>query len=891
MRKSDAVILPANVRPVKYHLTLEPNLEDSTFRGEDTVDIEVLEPTVDITLNCVEIDIQSCRLTLGDGAAMSPNDTVFDESQETATFKFDATIPAGPAQLDIWFTGELNDKLRGFYRSHYTDAGGQERYLATTQFEPTDARRAFPCWDEPALKATFEVTLVVPSDLVAVSNMPVVSETEARSGIKAVRFAETPVMSTYLLAFVVGDLASVEQRADSGTLIRVWATSGKEEQGRYALETSAKLLAYFNDYFGIPFPLPKLDHLAIPDFAAGAMENWGAITYREVALLIDSQDSSAASRQRVSEIISHEMAHMWFGDLVTMAWWNDLWLNESFASWMGDRAVDHLHPEWEMWTQFLTADTNRALSLDGLRSSHPIEQEVNNPAQIGELFDAISYSKGASIIRMLEHFLGEEAFRQGLHQYLTRHQHGNARTRDLWAALGEASGQPVEEMMDTWVKQTGYPVLDVQVSRQEDGIDVTPSQARFVYESILGQREADGALWRVPVSVRTASDAQPVSLLMEERQATARVRPASYGSPDEWIKVNPLQTGFYRVKYPPEELAKLTAPIRNLVLPAADRLGIQNDAYALARAGHIPATDFLTIAEAYTNESDASVCADLAANLSGLDTLLWDEPYYAGFQVFARGIFQPIGTRIAWDARPGEGHLDALLRSTVLSQLGAYEDEDTLKEARSRFTGYVEDRASVDPDIRGVVLALTAKRGDRSTYDTMWDLQTRASLEEEKLRLLVALCRFQQPELLEEMLERSLSEEEVRVHDTIAVVASVAGNRRGRDLAWEFLKANWGEFDRRYGEGGFALMRLVSITSGFTTPERHDEVERFFRDHPAPAAERSIRQSLERIRLNIAWLERNRDDLAKWFVGSGAGGPQVAGSSPSRGGHYFLVIT
>ena len=446
MSKSSRVTLPTNVRPTRYRLILEPDLESFTFRGEEAVDIEVVEASSEITLNSSDIDILSSKLTVEGGSVLTPRDVVLDDSKETATFVFDSEIPTGPATLEITFTGELNDKLRGFYRSHYTDIDGQERYLATTQFEATDARRAFPCWDEPAVKSAFDVTLVVPGDLVAVSNMPVVSEevnpSGSRPSSKVVRFAETPVMSTYLLAFVVGDIESIEQRTDAGTLMRVWTTRGKQEQGRFALETAVNLLDYFDDYFGIRYPLPKLDHIAIPDFAAGAMENWGAITYRETALLVDPDHSSAGTRQRVAAIVSHEMAHMWFGDLVTMAWWNDLWLNESFASWMGDKAVDHLFPEWEMWTQFVMADTNSGLSLDGLKNSHPIEQEVNNPSEIGQLFDAISYSKGASILRMLEHFLGSEPFRQGLHLYLSSHEYGNAQTEDLWSALGEISGQP-----------------------------------------------------------------------------------------------------------------------------------------------------------------------------------------------------------------------------------------------------------------------------------------------------------------------------------------------------------------------------------------------------------------------------------------------------------------
>ena len=558
------------------------------------------------------------------------------------------------------------------------------------------------------------------------------------------------------------------------------------------------------------------------------------------------------------------MAHMWFGDLVTMAWWNDLWLNESFASWMGDMAVDSVFPEWEMWTQFLAHDTSRGLSLDGLKNSHPIEQTVDNPAEISQLFDDISYSKGASTLRMLEHFLGAETFRRGLHDYLSLHEHGNARTEDLWSALAEASGQPVTDIMDTWVKQTGYPALDVQIEREQDGIDVTLSQSRFIYENVLGRQGADDTVWQVPVGVRTASDADPVSTFMVDRQATVRVQPAPYGSMDEWIKVNPGQTGFYRVNYSEEELAKLRAPISNLVLPASDRLGIQSDAYALARAGSIPAPWFLSTAEAYKNETDASVCADLAANLAGLDTVLWHEPYYDKFQRMARDIFQPIAERVGWDAGPREGHLDALLRSTVLAQLGDYGDAATMDEADSRFLRYVDDPDGLHPDIRGVVFAMAAKRGDRSRYDAMWDLHKRATLEEEKVRFLRALCSFEARELLEETLQRALSDD-IRAHDTIAVVVSVAGNQHGRDLAWQFLKDNWPEFDRRYGEGGFALMRLVSIPSGFTTEEKHDEVEGFFKDHPAPAAKRSILQSLERIRLNIAFLERNRSDLAAWF--------------------------
>ena len=858
--------LPAGVRPTRYALNLEPNLDTFKFDGYVSIDVEVSEPTSEIVLNSAELDIHYGRITLESGSSYRATGISFDEERETATISFDSPIPAGTAQLGIDFTGELNDKLRGFYRSSYTDVDGNQRWMATTQFESTDARRAFPCWDEPAVKATFDVTLIVPEELEVISNTEPVVTTVGASGKKSVRFAETPIMSTYLLAFIVGDLACVEDRTEDGVLMRVWATRGNEDKGRFALETSMDLLDYFHQYFGVPYPLTKLDHIAIPDFAAGAMENWGAITYREVALLVDPENSSAGTREIVAAIVSHEMAHQWFGNLVTMEWWDDLWLNESFASWMGDKAVDYLHPEWDMWTQFLTHDTGSALNLDGLRNSHPIEQEVGNPAEIGQLFDAISYSKGGSILRMLEHYLGADAFQQGLQIYIKRHEYANARTRDLWNALGEASGQPVADIMDTWTSQTGYPVLDATVGRTGDTIEVGLSQSRFLYDDVLGESDSDDTLWKVPVTARTASNAEPVRELMDGAEAPLSLSPAAFGQSDEWIKVNPGQSGFYRVKYTDDEIERLKAPIRSLSLPAQDRLGLQSDAYALAKAGHIPASTYLNLAEAFTNENDPSVASDLAASLNALDNLLSDEEFHTAYQAFGRNIFKPIGERAGWDGRPDEGHRDVLLRSTALGQLGRFADADTLAEASRRFDRYREDSATVPADLRSVTFSMAAKQGDRELYDAMWELEQGTTLQEEKMRFLGALCSFNDEVILQETLDRSLDDDYVRSQDTIRVMVSVASNRQGRELAWQFMKDNWAEFDRRYGEGGFAIMRLVSISSLFTTEGKRQEVEEFFASNPVPSAERTIRQGLERMAINIAWLDQNREDLARWLV-------------------------
>ena len=860
MPSADAVVLPVNVKPNKYTMTLQPDLGSFTFKGEQTIDIEILEPTARIALNAAELEISEVSL-VRNGKSTAAHSVALDADTETATLDFGQTLSPGEAQLAMQFTGVLNDRLVGFYRSEYQDTEGETRYLATTQFEATDARRAFPCWDEPAQKAVFDVTLVFDEGFQAVSNTPIVEESSPAPGLKSVRFGETPIMSTYLLAFVVGDIVSVEEDAADGTTVGVWTTRGKENQVAFALDTSVKLLGYFNEYFGIPYPLPKLDHIAIPDFAAGAMENWGCVTYRETALLVDPDNSSAGTRQRVAEVVAHEMAHMWFGDLVTMEWWDDLWLNESFASWMGTKAVDWLFPEWEMWTQFVNMDTNRALSLDGLKNSHPIEQEVKNPAEVSQLFDAISYSKGGSVIRMLEQFLGPDVFQGGLYRYLKGHEYGNARTQDLWSALEEESGLPVTDIMDSWVKQTGYPVLQAQADRSSDGVQVSLSQERFVYDRLLGEEEPNPEVWKVPVSV-SGPGAAAASAVMESKEAVITLPAPSPA--DEWYKVNSDQTGFFRVNYTPEDWQRLAPAIRGLELPATDRLGIQNDAYALSRGGLLPVTQFLELAGSYSGETDASVWSDLASNLRDIEQLVAGMPVHPVYQRFGRELFAPAARRAGWTPRPEDGHLDSLLRSTVLGQSGSYNDPETLSQASELFQRYLSDVDAVHPDLRGVVFSLAAQAGDRATYDQLWDLEERTSLQEEKIRLLLAMSRFQDVALLNDALERSLSNR-VRSQDTITVVASVAANPAGRETAWEFVKNNWAEFDRRYGGGGFGLMRLVSIVNSFNTEAQKADVENFFAENPAPAAERTIRQGLERINLNIRWLELNGPALNGWF--------------------------
>ncbi|MFQ5918966.1 MAG: M1 family metallopeptidase [Thermoplasmata archaeon] len=865
MSGDESYRLPESVIPERYRLVLTPDLEAFTFRGDVAIEVTIQDATSQISMNAIELEVSKATVTLGDGEVLEPQDVSLDEGLERVTLTFDQDLPPGPATVSLRFSGTLNDQLRGFYRSHYTSPEGEDRYMATTQFEATDARRAFPCWDEPARKATFDVTLVVPSEMMAVANTPIVREEERGDGTKAVSFAETPRMSTYLLAFVVGDLALVEGSAKDGTLVRIVTVRGKEELGRYALKSAERLLDYFNDYFGIPYPLPKLDHLALPDFAAGAMENWGAITYRERVLLFDPDESSTITGQFIVDIMAHEIAHMWFGDLVTMAWWDDLWLNESFASWIGTKAVAELYPEWSMWTQFLYQDTAGGLTLDGLRNSHPIEVPVHNPAEIREIFDSISYNKGASVLWMLETFLGPEVFRKGLRQYMNAHAYGNARTEDLWEALEEASGKPVRALMASWIGQTGFPLLEVTSHRDDGDLRLGLTQSRFLYENLEGPAP-DDTLWKVPVAIQRA-EAPPASLLAEER-AVEHHLPAKTGEGLDWFKVNAGQTGFYRVNYPSEEWERLSSAIQTRALPALDRLGLQSDAYALMRAGYIPATLYLSLTLAFGEETDSTIWREIAANLRSFELLIADEPYLPAFRAYVRHLFRPQAQRLGWDARSDEGHLDALMRTAVLSRLGWVEDHATIKEALSRFEGFLANPASLSPDLKEVVYPIAGQEGDEGTYETLWRLEREAELNEEKLRLLTAVTRPRTSDLLQTTLDRSLQEAEVRIQDAVFVIVGVAANRFGRDLAWDFMQKNWEELDRRYSKGGFAIGRLVGITDAFTTLERAEEVEAFFRANPTPAAKRRIDQSLERIRLNTSWLARNGEALAAWLPGS-----------------------
>uniref|UniRef100_A0A8C6LZL3 Puromycin-sensitive aminopeptidase n=1 Tax=Nothobranchius furzeri TaxID=105023 RepID=A0A8C6LZL3_NOTFU len=574
------VRLPTDVYPVNYGLCLKPDLIDFTFEGKLEALVEVTQSTNQIVMNCADIDIITASFAPEGGDEINATGFNYQNEDEKVTLSFPTALQKGSGMLKIDFVGELNDKMKGFYRSKYTTPAGEVRYAAVTQFEATDARRAFPCWDEPAIKATFDITLIVPKDRVALSNMNVIDKKPypEDENLVEVKFAPTPIMSTYLVAFVIGEYHHVESQSSDGVTVRVYTPVGKAEQGKFALEVATKTLPFYKDYFSVPYPLPKIDLIAIADFAAGAMENWGLVTYRETALLIDPKNSCSSSKQWVALVVGHELAHQWFGNLVTMEWWTHLWLNEGFASWIEYLCVDHCFPEYDIWTQFVSADYTRALDLDALDSSHPIEVDVGHPSEVDEIFDAISYSKGASVIRMLHNYIGDEDFRKGMNAYLLKFQHKNASTEDLWSCLEQASGKPIAAVMGSWTKQMGFPIIAVDEEQVSDDRVLKISQKKFCASGLHDGEDCPS--WMVPISICTSNDptCTKLKLLLEKPETSVTVRGVG---PDQWIKVNPGTVGFYRIQYSSSMLKNVLPGIRDLSLQPVDRLGLQNDLFSL----------------------------------------------------------------------------------------------------------------------------------------------------------------------------------------------------------------------------------------------------------------------------------------------------------------------
>ncbi|MEE8493802.1 MAG: M1 family metallopeptidase [Nitrospirales bacterium] len=844
----DPYRLPVHVVPSRYDLRLEPDLLARTFSGQETVTLTVKEPTQDIVLNAAELDITSAKIREGRGGFLEGT-VATDDALERCRLTFPKPLHPGTWLLDFTFQGTLNDKLRGFYRSTYIDENGSTKFIAATQFEATDARRAFPCWDEPAFKAVFSTTLVIPPELTAVSNTAVKAQ-RLEGGKTVLEFADTIRMSTYLVAFVVGDLQASEPAYVGRTAVRIWAVPGKQPLTKFGREIAAFSLGFFEEYYGQPYPGDKLDLLAIPDFASGAMENLGAITFRETALLVDQRGAAHAELERVADVVAHENAHMWFGDLVTMSWWNGLWLNEAFATFMEMLAVEAWKPEWDRWTTFGVSRA-AALSVDGLHSTRPIEFQVRAPKDAEAMFDVLTYEKGASVLRMLEQYLGPHIFREGVRDYLRTHAYGNADTGDLWAAIGRAAGQPVPALLDRWIFGEGYPLITVRLVNGA----LTLRQQRFTYlPSPTSPADAQKSIWQVPLLVRLIARGQGESrrLLLTTQDATVPI-------PDgfQCSLVNEGGHGFYRVHYAPELLQTLLALLPDGLTPI-ERFNLVNDAWATTIAGLMPLSDYLDLTAQFQREHDKNVWAILIDSFHLLNRIIAPSER-PGLEALVRDRIRPLVESLGWIAQPNEGDVARQLRGDLLRALGTIgNDPEVQTEAMALYEAHARDPLAVDPNVLPALVAILARTGDAARYEEFVTRYRSARTPQEERRYLYALALFQQRELLDQTLARTINGE-IRTQDAPFVVGAVLMSVYGRELAWNFVTANWDTMDRQFPKQG--LRRMCGGIVGLATPEWEQGVREFFDSRKIDLGGRTLAQYLEQLHIAVSLREREGAEL------------------------------
>jgi puromycin-sensitive aminopeptidase len=856
----DSYRLPSYATPTRYDIRLEPNLAEARFQGVVAVTLTVHQPTAELILNTAELRITDAFIRQAGGRPIHPQVELMEDT-ERCWLRFPERLGRGECLLQLTFDGALNDKLRGFYRSHYKDPSGATQIIAATQFEATDARRAFPCWDEPAFKAVFAVTLVIDPDLTAVSNTAVAREwTEENK--KVVQFKETIRMSTYLVAFVVGRLASGEPVLVGATPLRIWAVPGKQALTGFAARIAAFSLQFFEDYYGLPYPGDKLDLLAIPDFAAGAMENFGAITFRENALLVDEATATHAECERVADVVAHENAHMWFGDLVTMRWWNGLWLNEAFATFMEMLAVDAWKPEWKRWDSF-GASRAAAMAVDGLHHTRPIEYPVHAPNDADAMFDALTYEKGASVLRMLEQYLAPEHFRTGVRAFLRRHAYANADTQDLWTALEEAVQQPVPALMDAWIFQPGFPLISARLDGESTLI---LQQRRFTYlaaqEVALTAEEArteQDQLWHVPVQLRVKANgtAQTRRLLLTTREMEIPL-PADWQS----VLINEGGHGFYRVEYAPALWKRLLADLDHV--NGIERFNLVSDMWAGAVAGLAPMADYLDFTASFQGTRDKNVWGVIIESFHVLNRVIEpaDRP---ALEMLIRQRIAASFREAGWHARAEEDELARQLRGDLIRALGAIgHDAALLAEAAGL---YAERRRSgthrpLDPNVSAAVVTVLAYWGDERRYDEFFHAFQSATTPQEERRYLYALAVFQQPALHTRTLEATLSGA-IRTQDGPHIIHAMLLNVYARERAWAFVKSHWEKLDQTFPRNG--LRRMCGGIVGLATPELEGDVRRFFADRKIDFGGKTVPQYLEQLRIAVRLREREGPALRRYL--------------------------
>ena len=829
--------LPRAVVPRAYRLELSPDLAAATFVGRVVIEAEATGAVDQVVLNALELEIDSVTVN---GAVAAHH---LDEATERMFI--DASVAVGPVVIDITFTGTLNDKLRGWYRSTYVDEGGQRHTIATTQMQATDCRRAFPCFDEPDFKATFDVTLIVDADLMAVSNGAELSRTPRGDGTDEVRFATTMAMSTYLVAFIVGRLEATATVDVDGIPLRVIHVPGKGHLTSFGLELGAFSLRWFQQYYGIAYPTGKCDLVALPDFAAGAMENLGCITFRESLLLADTATATQVELQVVADVITHEMAHMWFGDLVTMKWWNGIWLNEAFATFMEILACDAFRPEWKRWTTF-SLERTMAFDVDSLASTRPVEYPVYAPADYDGMFDVLTYQKGGSVLRMLQQYLGEDEFRNGVGLYLRRHALGNTETSDLWDALEEANpGTPVRRLMDSWIWQPGYPL----VSARLNGTTLTLSQQRFAY----GESD-DATVFIVPIHLRVGDGESKV--LLDTDSIDVELSPADAAAP---IVVNAGGHGFMRVDYDEALRSRLVGDALSS-LSIIDRYNLVDDAWNAVNAGRLAAGDLIVFIEGFGAERDLAVWQMIGNALRGVGRLLAGEAYRT-YQSRVAGFVRPVLHELGLTPVASEDQLTAKLRGTLLAMLAVLgNDADAQAECRR----LLDAGANIDPELVSAATAGVAAVGTDADYDRYLAAFRNAATPQEQLRYLYSLGSF--PTLAQQQRTIDLAfSGEVRTQNAPFLLSQCIANRDHGATAWKAVRQRWAEANETFPDN--TISRMIDPVKLLNAPDVVADVQSFFAEHPIPQAGKSLDQILERQRVNAAMALRERERLSAALQG------------------------
>ncbi|HLV85748.1 MAG TPA: M1 family aminopeptidase [Candidatus Sulfotelmatobacter sp.] len=840
--------LPEIARPENYKLSFTPDLDHATFEGDETVSIQVLKPASEIKLNSAEIDFHEVTITSG-GATQRARVTP-EQANEMVVLAFDKPLAPGPATLHITYSGTLNDQMRGFYLGK-DDHG---RKYASTQFESTDARRAFPSFDEPAYKATFDITAVVDTGLIAISNQKILSDTDGPAGKHTVRFATTAKMSSYLAALVVGNFEYIEGSSD-GVPIRVYATPGKKDVSKFALESAIYFLHYFNNYFGIKYPYGKLDLVGIPDFSAGAMENTGCITFRESSLLVDENRGSIGNKKGIATTISHEMAHQWFGDLVTMKWWDDVWLNEGFATWMESKPVEAWKPEWRVDLDDVR-DTSDTLNVDSLASTRPIHQAAETPAQILELFDGIAYGKAAAVLRMLEAYLGPQTFRAGVNAYLKQHAYANATAEDFWNAQTQTSRKPVDKIMPTWVQQDGAPIVDVKAECSGNSTRVELSQQRYYYDR--SKFDSPGSeLWQIPLCLKGSASGSQKCELMSKKEESFTLPGCS-----SWVLANAGATGYYRVGYGEQDVRTLSTIAESKLSPG-ERIALQTDIWASMRVGREPVGDYLAFVQGLQSDRERAVFSEVLRRLQYIEEYLVRDSDREVYRAWLRQFLTPVMADLGWEPKPGDSDEIRSLRAGVFQTLGvSARDPEALAQARRLADRALADPSSVDRELASHVFAVAALNGGEDFYNNLLSAIRNRKSPQDYYLYLFALAAFRDPKLVQRTLDFAISSD-VRSQDALRLISRVLANPDSQQLAWDFIRQHWPEIEK---DGGpFASAEIVHATDTFCQPALRDQVVEFFKAHWVEAGEREYRQSLEMINNCVDLKSRQEPQLASWL--------------------------